>query len=44
MSEVCEATSIPHVHIETGRLLSAIVKYCQDESKDTMHECTILKQ
>ena len=31
--EVCVESSVPHIHIETGRLLSSVVKYCQDESK-----------
>ena len=33
LNRVCEESGIPHVHIESGRLLSAVVKHCQDESK-----------
>lgn len=30
---VCEESGISHVHIEAGRLLSVVVKYCQDRGK-----------
>ena len=31
---VTRNTIIPHIHIETGRLLSGIVKFCGDECKN----------
>ncbi len=33
LCEVCEESGISHVHVEVGRLLSAVVKYCQDRGK-----------
>lgn len=33
LCEVCNESGISHVHIETGRLFSAVVKYCQDKGK-----------
>lgn len=31
LCEVCDESGISHVHIETGRLFSVVVKYCQDK-------------
>lgn len=33
LNRVCSGSGISHVHIEIGRLLAAVVKYCKDGSK-----------